>query len=163
MARITTTVWPDGRIIFQYLAIYGNENLCNNINIMPKLFQNFAKCWINPLKIAKDCYFLPKWQKFAKNLVTMNFTCPPPAPTRFVFHFHLAILNHFRPFHSRTPFEKVKINLTLSLSRTLSLALVLSPALTFKMSKSVFPLINLETGCQYCKHILELHCVATLK
>ena len=33
---VYTTVWPDGFIIFQYLAMCNNERLPQNITILPK-------------------------------------------------------------------------------------------------------------------------------
>ena len=37
------SVWPDGKIIFQYLATHSNENLPNTIKFLPKEFQNYAQ------------------------------------------------------------------------------------------------------------------------
>ena len=41
--RELQTVWPDGYIIFQSLAIYTNENLPNNIKIDKVAPPNCAK------------------------------------------------------------------------------------------------------------------------
>ena len=39
---LESQVWPDGSIIFQYLATYTIENLLNIINKFPEHIQNFA-------------------------------------------------------------------------------------------------------------------------
>ena len=36
-------VWPDGKIILKYFAIYNYENLPNGITFLPKYDKNFAK------------------------------------------------------------------------------------------------------------------------
>ena len=36
-------VWPDGYIIFRYLAISNNENKPNNVPNLPKKVHHFAK------------------------------------------------------------------------------------------------------------------------
>ena len=45
-------MWPDGLIIFQYLAIYIYENLHNEIQNSPKSIQKNAKHYKNSHKIA---------------------------------------------------------------------------------------------------------------
>ena len=37
------SVWPDGQIVFQYLAILDNENLPKGIKVVSKWLQNFSK------------------------------------------------------------------------------------------------------------------------
>ena len=52
------SVWPDGWIIFPYLAIYINENLPNDIQNLPSVIQN----------LPNDIQNLPKLvQKNAKH------------------------------------------------------------------------------------------------
>ena len=42
------------KLCFQYLAIYKNENLPKNIQIVPKWVENFVQNQINLKYIAKD-------------------------------------------------------------------------------------------------------------
>ena len=48
------TVWPDGYIIFQYLAKYNIERLPKNMAIFAKVGLKFGKHWINPQPFDKD-------------------------------------------------------------------------------------------------------------
>ena len=47
-------MWPEEQIVFQYFAIYSDENLPQNIQIEPKCVKNFAQNQINLKYIDKD-------------------------------------------------------------------------------------------------------------
>ena len=47
-------VWPDGMIIFQYLAIYNNNNLHQKHTTFTRVCKKIAKRLLNPQMFAKD-------------------------------------------------------------------------------------------------------------
>ena len=58
------TVWPDGYITIQSLAIYNNDNLPIKI---PRLVKKFAKYFqIHPKIAPKTFKNLPEWRNYAK-------------------------------------------------------------------------------------------------
>ena len=66
----SSSVWPDGKIIFQYLAIYNNEHLPNSI----KLSKVCSKFWHGQNKPSKNCprfYFRCQSGEISPNLVTL--------------------------------------------------------------------------------------------
>ena len=52
------------RLCFQYLTIFGNENVPNSIQIVPKWAENFAQNQINLKYIAKDFKLFAKVVEF---------------------------------------------------------------------------------------------------
>ena len=59
------------KLVFQYLAIYNNENLPKIIQIVSKWLHNFAKYEMNLKNMAKDFSICCKRGKISPNLVTL--------------------------------------------------------------------------------------------